>query len=172
MNDTSNLRLFLFFFCRNGNICNCKAGTIGKHCEFFGKETFPCLAQCKNGGKCQIGLRNATAEEIKMDKGADPNHSFSHCTCPKGWTGDLCQFKTEKIVKCGETICLNGATCLTDKKANGFEQFHCDCTKATNKSVAGNSCEHEATTFCTADKGVNGRHFCANNGVCVDQLDG
>lgn len=137
-------------------------------------ESVNCTANCKNGGKCHIGLRNATTEEIKLDKRADPNHNFSHCTCPKGYHGNVCQFKIQNSVLCGNTICLNNAPCLTDKRENRIKGFHCDCTnaKATNTSVAGNSCEYEATTICGATKGVNGRHFCTNHGVCVTRPDG
>ena len=88
----------------------------------------------------------------------------THCVCPQGYTGQLCE---TKITKCGFGHCLNNADCI-----DGY--CHCgSITEEENNLVttkyAGRSCESESTMFCEVPKGFDANdYYCTNGGTCPE----
>lgn len=61
--------------------------------------------------------------------------------------------------------CFNGSLCTENPYDEG--SYYCDCQESiTDKAVAGLSCEHVATAYCTYDKEVSMTSFCTNHGSC------
>jgi hypothetical protein len=101
-----------------------------------------CSLECKNGGKCVFGKKNACdctgtmftgelCEEPKADFYCnstsfcfnDGTCDKNKCICAPGYTGERCQIKNKN--KCGDnlTICQNDATCVISN-----ENIHeCQC---------------------------------------------
>jgi len=158
--------------CRNGatnpeDICRCKEGYYGLHCEF--KEEKPvCDIKCENDGICNTGIKDYSNYDVTLAnflKHGDEETS-SYCVCPDGWTGLTCQYRVEE---CGSSVCLNGASCKS-----GMGGYYCDCSDVdlTNSDgnvipYAGTSCERVYTTMCGFD---NTGYFCTNGGSCPAEL--
>jgi hypothetical protein len=86
-----------------------------------------CSLQCANGGECK-----RTGERTNISKGADAKKANnrlpddSHCTCPTGYTGVLCEIKytmCEGDVK----TCFNGEDCIRNIDDRGKSFYHCQC---------------------------------------------
>jgi len=115
------------------------------------------------------------------------------CACPAGFSGFSCEYENVSedpndadaatnaadVELCGANVCHNGGTCVTSivTAADGNEkhQLHCDCsTAATDETAyAGESCQHEASVFCTLPKdgaGLGNSLFCVNDGECGDNV--
>jgi hypothetical protein len=86
-----------------------------------------CSLQCANGGECK-----RTGERTNISKGADTKKANnrlpddSHCSCPTGYTGVLCEIKytmCEGDVK----TCFNGEDCIRNIDDRGKSFYHCQC---------------------------------------------
>lgn len=61
--------------------------------------------------------------------------------------------------------CDNFSMCVENPEDEG--SFYCDCEESSlDDTVAGLSCEHVATDYCTFDKEVSAVSFCTNHGTC------
>ncbi|KAL1489564.1 hypothetical protein ABEB36_013517 [Hypothenemus hampei] len=113
--------------------CECFSNYFGARCD---KQVSFCDSQpCFNEGECK---------------------SFSDkffCTCPAGYSGQLCEIPLESENKCNLT-CLNGGTCLDIDDNN---EFICACSPG----FLGNLCELK-TKICN-------NVICENNSTCIEQ---
>ena len=153
-------------FCVNdgvctGSACVCSTGFTGVHCQYSKKDAPSCDLQCKNNGKCQIGLSPSGSTSN------DPNAAdFQFCQCPQGFLGALCEIDANGE-KCGLNQCYHGSKCV---RSDHDGSLYCDCSASneTDKHYAGQFCEYAATTYCTDSK----EYFCVNHGECVKQGKG
>ncbi|XP_044288680.1 delta and Notch-like epidermal growth factor-related receptor [Varanus komodoensis] len=115
--------------------CECEDQYLGDLCEEFNA----CQSNaCQNNGTC-----------IDIVQKHDGNN-FT-CTCPTGYTGELCQ---SEIDYCSQQPCKNGGTCYSS-----ISGFSCQCPEG----YLGPSCE-EKIDYCASFP-------CQNNGTCyADQL--
>ena len=61
--------------------------------------------------------------------------------------------------------CDNGSLCTENPYDEGA--YYCDCEESfLNDAVAGLSCEHVATDYCTFNKEFSSISFCTNGGTC------
>jgi hypothetical protein len=63
--------------------------------------------------------------------------------------------------------CFNGSLCTENTFDEG--SYYCDCEESSlddNQAVAGLSCEHVATSYCTYNQEVSMTSFCTNRGTC------
>ncbi|KAF5299346.1 hypothetical protein FQA39_LY02519 [Lamprigera yunnana] len=123
-----------------GYECHCQSGFAGRICELEVYEN-PCVPPncstdtvcinnpCLNGGTC------------------NPLTNSYNCTCPPGYTGNLCN---SKKVACASKPCLNSGLCFET-----FNGFYCNCTE----QWMGVTCE-EPFNICKTIP-------CLNNGTCV-----
>lgn len=155
-NDGKCVTLVGDFFCvcpeGNNFLLNLKknfffTGVNGKNCEIAPNR---CIGEpCHNGGICG-------------DFG-----SHQKCMCPKGYTGEGCQYK---IDPCRSNLCKNGATCIIDLASN-ISFIHKDSLLAQNldykcicaPGFTGNECETNINECALSP--------CPLNSTCVDQLD-
>jgi len=165
--------------CQNGVMnpeekCQCDSGYYGLHCEHTDRPP-SCALQCDNGGVCTIGVKDYTQYDESLQeflKGDDlekylNGDSTEYCICPEGFTGNTCEHDTNT---CGDSVCLNGATCVTTNSTGSY----CDCNSVTitepNGNIiphAGSSCETVFSTMCVAMDGYPAEEaFCTNGGTC------
>ncbi len=162
--------------------CDCPDGFHGPICEFNDSEDNKgyeeCTLECLNGGECRKGAKDVSFLDkfnlgpVTSNLNMTHNEDFEHCVCPDGFVGHTCEIEVDT---CGENehICLYGSKCVEDG-----EGHKCDCEGAYTElvKVAGNSCQHKSTEFCTSDGksgvGVDNLSFCVNNGTCVEKKDG
>lgn len=65
--------------------------------------------------------------------------------------------------------CDNGSLCVENPEDEG--SYYCDCEESSlNDTVAGLSCEHVATDYCTFAKEVSAVSFCTNHGTCKAEV--
>mmetsp|Transcript_30558 Transcript_30558/g.46603 ORF Transcript_30558/g.46603 Transcript_30558/m.46603 type:complete len:668 (-) Transcript_30558:86-2089(-) len=127
-----------------------------------------CDLNCHGDSTCVSGSATFADHATKPDGSPLDMHKAkeingSHCECPHGWTGVLC----DRIYSsCDDDHkCYNGAECipgLTDFYDN--EQLFCDCTTAkdeTGLSYVGKFCEQPMAVQCGRE-GI----FCTNGGEC------
>lgn len=61
--------------------------------------------------------------------------------------------------------CFNGSLCTQNPYDEG--SYYCDCQESfLDNAVAGLSCEHVATSYCTYNQEVSMTSFCTNHGTC------
>ncbi|KAL3779763.1 hypothetical protein HJC23_008127 [Cyclotella cryptica] len=175
-------------FCTNGGVCvsvlgsdgqyghfqcSCPTGRKGAHCEYLDEEVVEeCTLKCERG-VCAKGFKSY---EYLLGSGAFPpelakdliSDSGEHCVCPTGYTGLTCEIE---VKRCGPTkYCYHGSSCIYDSMGNPI----CDCNTAhaDNKSYAGESCEHVATSFCVPEDDQDQKDaFCTNGGTCIEDPD-
>ena len=149
--------------CQNGGTCDervetnnkcvCPEGYSGFFCEF--DETAPtCDLDCQNGGYCIFTTSK------------DGSGSKQKCHCPLGFTGTECDFEGQA---CGDAVCFNGSSCVTETVLGEIEAHHCDCRTATSddgKRFAGMHCQYEETASCNTEENIEARLFCVNDGEC------
>jgi Notch-like protein len=154
-----------------------------------------CPLDCKNGSTCQEG--DASFEGHPTDADGKPFHKDVvdirnyHCACPEGFTGVTCAIPFESCADERDNhVCYHGGTCILGfLDDDGNNQYHCDCSSATeanvdspsdNKTYVGNYCEYEQETTCgkdddqpqqnpSAQEGASS--FCVNEGVCKNNDD-
>eukprot|EP00555_Chaetoceros_dichaeta_P007004 CAMPEP_0198258334 /NCGR_PEP_ID=MMETSP1447-20131203/7793_1 /TAXON_ID=420782 /ORGANISM="Chaetoceros dichaeta, Strain CCMP1751" /LENGTH=633 /DNA_ID=CAMNT_0043945441 /DNA_START=156 /DNA_END=2057 /DNA_ORIENTATION=- len=165
--------------CQNGVLnpeekCKCNDGHFGLHCEHK-EERNPCAIECLNGGVCTTGIKDLTQydDELANLLGAGDDlemylngENTEYCICPEGFTGNTCEHGIET---CGDSVCMNGATCVT-----GLNGPYCDCSTVTITEPngqriphAGSSCETVFSTMCEAMDGYPPEEaFCTNGGAC------
>jgi hypothetical protein len=154
--------------------CDCLDGYAGPHCEFK-SDAVPsvCHLGCRNDGTCKIGAPTWQHFYRNTGGGGWTNPlDLQHCSCQPGYTGILCELKG---TPCGDNHCHHGGTCVEAAQDDSTVTFNCDCTNAKNSAgdvaYAGQYCEHEATSFCSAPQPTdnNGNHFCVNGGYCQSE---
>ncbi|XP_065578254.1 prolow-density lipoprotein receptor-related protein 1-like isoform X3 [Artemia franciscana] len=96
-------------------ICRCREEWGGPLCEKFFGATNPCKGYCYHEGVCQVSDDRDTPD----------------CECPRGWTGDRCQFSTF----CTEDYCSNNGKCIPNSAPDiepscqcpdGYYGQHCE----------------------------------------------
>jgi hypothetical protein len=158
--------------------CDCADGYVGKHCEFpcvegtnselcdYSINFDLCDLECEHNGKCVV---ETSANPILGVDVID-----THCQCPQGFTGTLCEHEVEV---CGnlDRMCLHGSKCK--QEADG--SYGCECSSSWTKEsqFAGKFCQHHHTDICTPSgvpefsDGMALPAFCVNDGVCMDVVD-
>lgn len=108
---------------------------------------------CLNEGTCGTGID-------------DPN---PQCQCPSNYRGQDCSIPIQVCDE--ETSCENGGVCVLRQGGSGYE---CDCPKARHEIplFAGDRCQDQIYTPCTADSSTLGRpdqvfSFCVHGGTCT-----
>ena len=107
-----------------GNICICKQGWQGAHCEVA-----YCSKKCENGGSCD-----------------EPNH----CKCPIGWIGKQCETPACPAPGCkngGKCVGLNRCECLSGWRGTHCEEHYCNF-ECPGQCIGPNLCE-----CCSVDRG-------------------
>uniref|UniRef100_A0A7S1ZN06 EGF-like domain-containing protein n=1 Tax=Ditylum brightwellii TaxID=49249 RepID=A0A7S1ZN06_9STRA len=153
--------------------CRCPNGYEGPHCEYIKGENHNCNLDCKNGGMCVAETFITTPKLTAALNGLTPSTAMEHCSCPRGFIGNLCEMKVEECHTDQGNLCFNGGTCVSDENSG---VNYCDCTTAVSgsgdsfMSYAGPLCRDEATTYCDA---IDGRdetqEFCTHGGTCRDK---
>lgn len=157
---------------------------MGPLCEFEdnGHVVLECNLECRNHGICRKGAKDVSVlEKFAVGDGHNRrrhlmqafNEDFEHCVCPRGYVGLQCEYQLD-MCPGGAHACLNGGECVTI--ADGSDvTYACNCATAQTDLTrfAGESCEMEATQFCTIDggKSKSGRgvsNFCTNGGQCLE----
>lgn len=128
-----------------------------------------CRLDCKNGGTCVQGQRNASDLANEYHYWTDTTTTATmYCQCPDGWDGPDCSIAR---VPCGTNHCFHGATCR-NATGNGETIYLCDCSAASTAtaSYAGRFCQYQATTYCTKASASSAAGtlplFCVNQGTC------
>ncbi|XP_075793739.1 delta and Notch-like epidermal growth factor-related receptor isoform X2 [Pelodiscus sinensis] len=115
--------------------CDCEDQYMGAFCEEFNA----CQSRpCQNNGTC-------TDVTQKHD-----GKNFT-CTCPNGYTGELCQ---SEIDHCSQEPCRNGGTCFSN-----ISGFSCQCPEGYH----GLYCEEEYNECLSAP--------CQNAATCRDLVN-
>jgi hypothetical protein len=153
--------------------CVCSKAFDGPHCEFkFGQLPSACSLHCQHGSTCKLGAPSWQHFYRNTAHTWTNPLDMQHCACQPGYTGLLCEVVG---VPCGNNFCHNGGTCVQTTQSDGSVKHFCDCTTAEKNvsgkvvGYAGEFCEHEATSLCTDELGVNGNQFCVNGGVCKSE---
>jgi len=164
-------------------LCDCAPAYTGKHCELLREPVEPIPGvpipepfipdeagfcketKCENGGKCYFGTKDTSKtalgnmikrpnEDVTHIIGDGVNEYYEHCQCPTGFTGVLCETEFTACAE-GEYICFHGSTCVDSKDK-------CSCNEdGADTALAGQYCQHKATTKC-------GEEWCFNGGTCDD----
>jgi len=178
--------------CRNNDDndprkCRCTRDYTGQHCEIpksfdaikkLSKGSGECDMSCKNGGRCQFGIK----DDYKLEGEVTVDKSFyQHCECKNEFFGTNCEKKNEVCDVTGSNddddekhFCQHGGKCV-DTYALGEsynESTSCDCSAGNklfkNKVYAGRYCEVQSTSICSNGKdNFNGVQFCTNYGTCI-----
>ena len=168
------------YFCDCYNAFNDKYLYAGTSCQY--QSTSLCTVPSSGSLKGAIFCTNNGV--------CNPDNVYSGCQCPDAFTGLSCEFEvsqetgfnaTAAIIaddhpatqdQCGDVACHNGGTCVTTTittPGGGIQQVqHCDCSTAVTATTAfaGDSCQHEATAFCTKPANLSEAIFCVNGGTC------
>jgi len=152
----------------DANPCTCEDGWEGFHCEFKMGTVPDCTLDCKNDGRCVVGIQDpAEAERMHHIWTKQEGDDHMRCLCSPDYGGPLCESSAED---CGGDACYHGGSCVeTTIVDNGVttSEFHCDCTTAADngKLYAGKYCEEESTSICSqTDENL----FCTNDSKCKD----
>lgn len=116
--------------------CECLPGKKGLLCQ-LDDGCYP-KNPCFNGGKCD----------------SSPIDGRAKCTCPLGYTGELCEIDINECA-IGGSPCEHGGVCV-----NTPGSFRCDCPRG----FEGDRCEKNIDE-CAA-------HPCENGATCLDQRGG
>ncbi|CAB9507402.1 Notch ligand involved in the mediation of Notch signaling (By similarity) [Seminavis robusta] len=176
-------------FCVNGGQCrmdshlgcDCLEGFNGPICEFrdsVNDNSEECKLTCKHNGVCRRGAKDVGfLKKFNVDMPnleATASNNFEHCVCPKGYVGLQCEHRVE-VCPGGESICMNGASCVPDD-SDGRLRYKCDCDSVHTPfhKYAGDFCELRSTDMCTLNgrvgAGLNKHAFCVNGGRCRDHV--
>lgn len=142
-------------YSRNGfsQICTCPDGFKGRFCEYENEKVPDCDLDCDNGGYCIFTSIDGFAKA---------------CFCPDGYEGTYCEVRA---VPCGESVCYNGASCISEHIFDGIPVDYCDCRTAVTaggKRHDGVECQYKETSRCDTANDTENRLFCVNNGQCKD----
>ena len=126
-----------------------------------------CDLDCENGGVCYFGNNPKDDDDalLSIPGYVSKVKSSMHCRCQDGFIGLNCEIRFEKCGK-DEHFCLHGSTCVSDS-----DGYTCDCEEALG-TYAGEYCQSVATEFCTPPGKDDPVHFCTNNGLCEEEIDG
>lgn len=197
--------------CLNGGVCVqeqvvVREGTgtsmIDEYCDcsqsFDGDFYAGTYCQYKSTSVCLVQNPPQEASESAFCVHHGDCNSDGSCSCPHGWTGQHCEFKTldgdqvvagktdfymdeemklTEVDKCVDSICYNGGSCIETQRLqpNGGVtiESHCDCSTAFDEKYiyAGTSCEFPHTQVCwVPEEGDDSSApvFCTNHGSCRD----
>jgi hypothetical protein len=91
-----------------------------------------CFLQCKNGGQCKkSGRTNNSPSGGDKKKSNARLPDDSHCECPTGYTGLLCEIKFH-ICEGDQHTCFNGEDCIRNIDDRGKTFYHCQCDAAAS----------------------------------------
>lgn len=128
-------------------VCECRTGYTGRHCEFTTHE--PCSPDpCLPNGYCNSNLGDGNGDDEQYI-----------CQCKPGYVGKNCE---ENVNDCLNARCENGGLCI-----DGINSYECEC----KWPYIGRYCETKM--ICSlGDAHVDGVYFassiCKNNGHCYE----
>ncbi|KAK1900663.1 Protocadherin Fat 4 [Dissostichus eleginoides] len=118
--------------------------------------TDPCLTSpCQNGATCNKNIyisRDVAVLESSAVIFVSPQKEIFNCTCPAGFTGELCEEDTDE---CEANPCTNKGTCV-----NTPGSFYCHCQSGFSG------------LFCSPDEDKCLKVKCQNGGTCIPTQDG
>jgi hypothetical protein len=89
-----------------------------------------CSLQCLNGGQCNRSERtNPASPSADKKKQSNRVQDDSHCSCPTGYTGVLCEIKYH-LCEGDVHTCFNGEDCIRNFDDRGKTFYHCQCDAA------------------------------------------
>ena len=144
--------------------CICPPDRTGDTCA----DPKPCDLSCVHG-KCKYPF-SSTGNLVADDVDREP-----FCDCEDGYSGILCEAKTDECPD-GKRTCYNGGQCKemfhTHGKREGqpfaTPKYRCDCSTIDPKSpFAGLECQHAPEKICSLMT-LNKTSFCVNGGKCKD----
>ncbi|XP_063762504.1 protocadherin Fat 4 [Eleginops maclovinus] len=116
----------------------------------------PCLTSpCQNGATCNKNIyisRDVAVLESSAVIFVSPQKEIFNCTCPAGFTGELCEDDTDE---CQVNPCENKGTCV-----NTPGSFYCHCQSGFSGF------------FCSPDEDKCLKVKCQNGGACIPTQDG
>ena len=142
--------------------CDCSPGLAGRYCEI---KIDPCLSQpCgKRGGQCFSNL-------------LDSNFDNYICICPVNWTGTNCEIIDNRACDSNPCNPHNTKSCVPI----GESSYKCECKNTWYDKIyyKGINCEEKCPDLyngcdrkCQSESMQWGWNPCANNGVCIEDVD-
>eukprot|EP00567_Pseudictyota_dubia_P003415 CAMPEP_0197434992 /NCGR_PEP_ID=MMETSP1175-20131217/2650_1 /TAXON_ID=1003142 /ORGANISM="Triceratium dubium, Strain CCMP147" /LENGTH=565 /DNA_ID=CAMNT_0042963901 /DNA_START=144 /DNA_END=1841 /DNA_ORIENTATION=+ len=144
----------------------------GQNCDEF---------NCHHGATCADGDADyglvATFPYMSTNFLDVKSYKGQHCVCPEEWSGVACK---RKVTICGEEedqfACFHGSKCV-ELGSDAGSKWGCDCTTAKwmgeKEFFSGLHCEYRSSDVCATqdeDGLEEGRWFCANGGVCNNEV--
>ncbi|CAJ1907031.1 unnamed protein product [Cylindrotheca closterium] len=178
--------------------CTCPEGFTGTSCE---TQIDACHNQCKNGGVCvtdnistqdlgnralQVATSSPTSAPVRRTQDAPttppifapttsptrPTLFPGSCSCPEGYSGDLCERKT-----CGSGYCSHGGSCIelpSGQTTLAGDDYVCDCSTSTLEETVGigRNCDaivYSTCSFFSSKMNPNEAWSCAGYGKCFKE---
>ena len=143
---------------RQENAPRCPDGFRGASCEES------CTLPCQNGGQCTFEDNHSNQEDSSSSSSSSPWSQAvdgMFCSCPSGFVGLHCEYEAQTCGFNDELVCLNGSTCIQDKRhAGGYRCEHPDQITRCNPS------DKQVEFY----NGMAVAAFCVNGGKCRERV--